>query len=137
MSVREFLVDVRKLGIPVVQTGFESYLTDESRFQGRADGLIRPQHPHQVADALALASRWNVPVTVVSGKTSLTGACVPVGGVILDVKNLDTIDGVDPTRVGPGVVLRRYKDYVQDKGTFLSAGSHLGRVMHTGGKRRV
>lgn len=117
-SSQEFLSDVRKRGIPVIRVGYEGYLTDESRFQGRADGLIRPQQQRHVAEAVALASRWNVPLTVVSGKTSLTGACVPVGGVILDGKNLDTLDSRDPSRVGPGVILRRYKEHVHSLGMF-------------------
>jgi D-lactate dehydrogenase (cytochrome) len=118
MSAREFFHDASRLGIPVVRTGIADYLTDESRFQGRADGLVRPQYPRQVAEIVALANRWNMPLTVVSGKTSLTGSCVPVGGVILDVKSLDTIEGRDPSRVGPGVVLRRYKDHVLGLGLF-------------------
>ncbi len=92
MSARDFFGDVRGLGIPVVRTGFESYLRDESRFQGSADGLVRALQPRHVRDVIRLARKWNVPITVVSGKTSLTGACVPVRGVVLDVKGLDFID---------------------------------------------
>ncbi len=118
MSAGDFFSDVRGLGIPVVRTGFEGYLRDESRFQGFADGLIRALQPRHVRDVLRLARSWNVPITVVSGKTSLTGACVPVGGVVLDVKGLDFVDPRDPSRVGPGVILRHYKDHVDRMGLF-------------------
>ncbi len=118
MSASDFFSDVRGLGIPVVRKGFESYLRDESRFQGSADGLIRALQPRHVRDVLRLAGSRHVPITVVSGKTSLTGACVPKGGVILDVKGLDFVDPRDPSRVGPGVILRHYKDHVDRMGLF-------------------
>jgi D-lactate dehydrogenase (cytochrome) len=118
MNDHDFFSDVRELGIPVVRSGFESYLRDESRFQGSADGLVRALQTRHVVDVLALAARWNVPITVVSGKTSLTGACVPVGGVVLDVRRLDFIDARDPSRIGPGVILGHYKDHVAGMGLF-------------------
>ena len=118
LRTREFFVNVRKLGITVLQAGFEDYLRDESRFQGRAEALVRPRKANEVAQVVSLAKRYSMPITAVSGKTSLTGSCVPVSGVILDVKSLDGIDAEDPTRVGPGVILRQYKDHVHGMGLF-------------------
>jgi D-lactate dehydrogenase (cytochrome) len=106
------------LGIPFVEAGFEDYLRDESRFQGRAYGLVHCRHERDVVYALEAANIYRVPLTAVSGKTSLTGAPVPLGGLILDVKGLALIDSNDPALVGPGVVLKQYRDHVASKGLF-------------------
>ena len=65
-----------------------------------------------------MAVKYGVRLTVVSGKTSLTGAPVPLGGVIIDLAGLDSIDPDDPSVVGPGTVLKRYRDYVDSQGLF-------------------
>jgi D-lactate dehydrogenase (cytochrome) len=106
------------LGIPFVESGFEDYLRDESRFRGRACGLVHCRHERDVLYALEAANIYRVPLTAVSGKTSLTGAPVPLGGLILDVKGLALIDSSDPALVGPGVVLKQYKDHVASQGLF-------------------
>jgi len=118
MSLDRFFSDLRERGIPAICENFDEYLRDESRFAGTAEGLVRVRDERWAVDLVTLANRRRVPVTVVSGKTSLTGACVPLGGVIVDVRGLDFIDPSDPSRVGPGLVLRRYKDYVRTKGRF-------------------
>ncbi len=79
---------------------------------------MRCCHERDVIHALKLANRFRIPLTAVSGKTSLTGGPVPLGGVILDVKELAPIDPSDSTLVGPGVILRQYKDYVASRGLF-------------------
>ncbi|MBI5569842.1 MAG: FAD-binding oxidoreductase [Desulfomonile tiedjei] len=118
MTVDRLFSNLRERGIPVIRENFDEYLRDESRFIGTADGLVRVHDERGVVDLLTLANHWRVPLTVVSGKTSLTGSCVPLGGVIVDVRGLDFIDPRDPSRVGPGLVLRQYKDSLRGKGFF-------------------
>ena len=98
--------------------GFEDYLHDESRFQGHASVLVRARNQGDVIEVVRLAHAGRVPLTIVSGKTSLTGASVPSGGVVLDVRALDKIDPDDPTLVEPGVITRDYKDAVDARGLF-------------------
>ncbi len=98
--------------------GFEDYLRDESRFRGHAFGLVRARGEEDVLDVLQVVNRLHIPLTVVSGKTSLTGGSVPLGGVILDLKGLDFVDKNDPALVGPGIVLKAYKDHVAGRGLF-------------------
>ncbi|MGO9567055.1 MAG: FAD-binding oxidoreductase [Desulfomonilaceae bacterium] len=113
-----FSAELHTLGIPFIEAGFEDYLRDESRFQGHASGLVRCRDERDVINALKAANRCRIPLTAVSGKTSLTGASVPLGGVILDLKGLASIDPDDPTRVGPGVILKHYKDHIASRGLF-------------------
>lgn len=110
--------EFHSLGIPIIEAGFEDYLRDESRFQGQASGLVRCRDERDVIDALRAANKCGIPLTAVSGKTSLTGASVPVGGLILDVKGLASIAPNDPSLVGPGVILKHYKDHVASRGLF-------------------
>lgn len=114
--MENFLKDCRELHIPVKETDLEDYFRDESRFSGHASALIRARGLEDVVHVMRLAYTWSIPVTVVSGKTSLTGGPVPLGEVILDVKRLDALDPDDPTNVGPGIVLKQYKDWVSSKG---------------------
>lgn len=113
-----FVYECRTLGLSVAVEDFEDYLHDESKFTGTAFAVIRARTEQDVRAVLARAQRLRVPITVVSGKTSLTGAPVPVGGAILDVKDLDAIDPDDPATVGPGIVVKQYKDHVDSLGFF-------------------
>jgi D-lactate dehydrogenase (cytochrome) len=119
MGLEEFFSHLRNLGIPVSRNGFEDYLTDESRFRGRARALIRARDKAQVVAAVNAARVNRVRLNVVSGKTSLTGSSVPMGGVILDVRSLDAIDRSDPSRVEPGVITKHYRDHVGRLGLFF------------------
>ena len=80
--------------------------------------LIRAREIRHVVETVKLAVKYTVSLTVVSGKTSLTGAPVPLGGVIIDVAGLDFIDPEDPSEVGPGTILKRYRDHLDSRGLF-------------------
>ncbi len=117
-ALQNFVFECRDKGISVQETDFDDYLNDESRFRGHAEGLIRVRNENVVVGLLISANRWRVPITVVSGKTSLTGSPVPAGGIVVDVKALDSVDPDDPSDVGPGINLKLYKDLVRGKGLF-------------------
>ncbi|MGO9120871.1 MAG: FAD-binding oxidoreductase [Desulfomonilaceae bacterium] len=93
-------------------------MADESRFRGHASALIRAREIRHVVETVKLAVKYTVRLTVVSGKTSLTGAPVPLGGVIIDLAGLDSIDPEDPSEVGPGTILKRYRDHLDSRGLF-------------------
>ena len=106
------------MDLHVKDSGFENYLQDESRFQGYATALIVAHSESDIVKTLILCNQIRTPLTVVSGKTSLTGAPVPLGGLILDVKNLDRVNPENPCRVGPGIILAEYKRHVDSLGLF-------------------
>lgn len=116
--MQDFLTECHDLQLSVMEANFENYLKDESRFTGHASAVIRARNAQDVVTVATLANRWSVPITVVSGKTSVTGGPVPLGGVILDVRGLDTMDTDDPTHVGPGVILREYRQWVASRGLY-------------------
>ena len=96
--------------MPIIETDFDDYLADESRFRGYTSTLDRA--PLFIPPTVKLTVKYTVSLTVVSGKTSLTGAPVPLGGVIIDVAGLDFIDPEDPSEVGPGTILKRYRNHL-------------------------
>lgn len=116
--MEQFISECKKQGIPVTETGFDDYLADESRFRGHASALVRAREIRHVVETVKLGAKHGIRLTAVSGKTSLTGAPVPLGGVIIDLAGLDSIDPDDPSVVGPGAVLKRYRDYVDSQGLF-------------------
>lgn len=113
-----FFHELACAGIRVVRTGFESELSDESRLRGHADGLVRARSEHDVIELIRASAKRRVPVTVASGRTSLTGGAVPLGGMVCDVRALDSIDPDDCTRAGPGIIVNRYKEIVEAAGLF-------------------
>ena len=93
-------------------------MKDESRFSGHAESLITVYTEYDVTKAILLCNETHTPLTVVSGKTSLTGAPVPLGGTVLDIKKLNSMNSDDPYKVGPGAILRDYKNFVDSIGLF-------------------
>lgn len=118
INKKEFEAGAVKEGLNLSLEGFEDYLRDESKFVGHAHAMIRAKHEIDVSNALRLANRFRTPLTVVSGKTSITGASAPLGGVILNVRELNWIDEDNVENAGVGVVLKDYKRMVEEKGYF-------------------
>jgi FAD/FMN-containing dehydrogenase len=116
--LKQFISECKKQAIPITETGFDDYLADESRFRGHASALVRACEIRHVVETVRLGAKYGIRLTVVAGKTSLTGAPVPLGGVIIDLAGLDSIDPYDPSVVGPGAVLKRYRDHVDSQGLF-------------------
>ena len=75
------------------------YLRDEASFHGRADAVIEPRGALDL-DALgalfADAQRTGTPVTLSARRTSLTGAAMPQGGVVVV---LPTLSGREHVRI--------------------------------------
>ncbi len=115
---RDFSSSALENGLDIKFEGFEDYLRDESKFTGSALGLIRARNSRDVTTALRLANNARIPITVVSGKTSITGASAPQGGFILSLRELDAMCDAEPQRVEVGVILKQYKKFVEEKGLF-------------------
>ena len=65
------------------------YLDDESHsFDGAAEKIIFPSTEAEVASIMRNAFESNTPVTIQGGRTGLTGAAVPLGGIALNLEKL-------------------------------------------------
>ncbi|MHA1736204.1 MAG: FAD-binding oxidoreductase, partial [Candidatus Thorarchaeota archaeon] len=72
------------------------YLDDESHsFDGRADEILFPTTEGELAALLKQAHAKNVPVTIQGSRTGLTGAAVPLGGIVINVERMNRLLYVD------------------------------------------
>lgn len=74
------------------------YLVDESSYQGFAEGLARVTTLEEARAALRAAAAAGLSVTFSARRTSVTGAAIPEGGLILALP-----EGSDPDLVGVDV----------------------------------
>ncbi|MFN3197488.1 MAG: FAD-binding oxidoreductase [Bradymonadia bacterium] len=61
----------------------ERFLVDESSYTGHAEGVVFVESAEQVAAVLKQASAEGTPITFSARRTSLTGAAIPEGGLVL------------------------------------------------------
>ncbi len=65
------------------------YLDDESHsFNGKADKIVFPSTEAEIASIMKKANDDGIPVTIQGGRTGLTGAAVPLGGIALNLEKL-------------------------------------------------
>ncbi|WP_083846572.1 FAD-binding oxidoreductase [Desulfomonile tiedjei] len=102
-SLDNFISELKAHGISVTRTDLTDFMKDESRFRGHAEGMIRPSNKHEVIQAITAANRHSVPITVASGRTSLTGASVPIDGIVMDLSRLNAVNPADPSETEPGI----------------------------------
>lgn len=104
--------------------GCERYARDESEAIGRApDVVVVAETTDDVAKALTVADRCDVPLTPRAGGTGRTGGAVPVaGGIVLathmlaQVKEIDRRDRI--AVVQPGVITGDFHAMVEKEGLF-------------------
>jgi alkyldihydroxyacetonephosphate synthase len=64
----------------------------------RPAAVARPTDTAQVSALVAACSRANVPVTVMGGRSGVSGGSIPAfGGLALDLTNMAGVDAVDPS----------------------------------------
>ncbi|TXT53841.1 MAG: hypothetical protein BAJATHORv1_110033 [Candidatus Thorarchaeota archaeon] len=75
-----------------IKDTYALYLDDESHsFDGDADKLLFPSTEEHVALILRQAHEKGTPVTIQGGRTGLTGAAVPLGGIALNLERMDNL----------------------------------------------
>jgi D-lactate dehydrogenase (cytochrome) len=68
------------------------YLDDESHsFDGAAEKLFFPKTEDELALLLRNANDAGTPVTIQGGRTGLTGAAVPLGGVVVNLEKMNRL----------------------------------------------
>ncbi|RME01970.1 MAG: FAD-binding oxidoreductase, partial [Deltaproteobacteria bacterium] len=106
---------------PPIETDREivaGYLTDASRFEGEAEGLVRAKDAEEIAALLAWAQRTGTWVTLSARRTSLTGASVPLGGLVLSLERLDAWLGIggERARAQGGILLGSFQRQIEAAG---------------------
>ena len=68
------------------------YLDDESHsFDGAAEKIVFPSNEAEVAGLMKLAFESNTAVTIQGGRTGLTGAAVPLGGIAMNLEKMTNL----------------------------------------------
>lgn len=101
----------------------EKYLSDSlGRLRGTAGALVFPTDTEEVSAVMAYAYQNDIPVTPRGAGTNLVGSTIPRGGIILDFSRMDKILEVDPdtftATVQPGILLKDFQAYVEERGLF-------------------
>lgn len=87
------------------------YLTDASGFQGFADEVFAPANEAEVLAVLDRANRARTPITLAGAGSGLTGARVPLGGVVLSLEKFRHIEIREASaRVGCAATLLEIRD---------------------------
>jgi FAD/FMN-containing dehydrogenase len=112
----------------ILRSGDDGY--DESARGFVAAGepalVVRPTNPDEVAEAVALAVRDDLAVSIRSGGHSLVGHSSNTGGMVIDLRHLDAVEVLDAegrlVRVGGGTTWKRVADALATHGWGLTSG---------------
>jgi D-lactate dehydrogenase (cytochrome) len=82
-------------GWEAIRSRFPAYLSDESKLSGPPfEHLFFPRSEAELAAVMREMARRGVPVTVAGARTGLAGGCVPNGGALVSLENLDRVLGL-------------------------------------------
>jgi alkanesulfonate monooxygenase SsuD/methylene tetrahydromethanopterin reductase-like flavin-dependent oxidoreductase (luciferase family)/FAD/FMN-containing dehydrogenase len=116
-----------------IEPGDSAYATVRSTYmRGGAPGLVlRPRSVAEVRDALAFATKHpELPLGIRSGGHGISGRSTNDGGIVIDLKNLNSIEVVDAdarlVRIGPGARWMDVAAALQPFGLALSSGDYGG-----------
>lgn len=111
------------------------YLDDESHsYDGRTEKIMFPTNEAQIAAILEDANKKGIPVTIQGGRTGLTGAAVPLGGLTVNLEKMNNLlcmryhdaEGLFTITAEAGVLLEDLVKAVQSKSleSLKGKGSH-------------
>ena len=86
----------------------KGYLKDWSNIEGYAIGLCRPKNRLESVIIIRVLYNLKIPYTISAGKTNLTGSATPMGGFVISIENLKTIQPIvkdDKVTSSPGIYL--------------------------------
>jgi len=114
-----------------------AYQRDMADFEAVPSAVVRPGTEDEIVRIVKVASRRGIPIVARGAGTSLTGAVVLKGGIVLDVTRLNRILKVDPVNwyvhVQAGVVLDDLNDALRKDGFFFPPDPASSFVCTAGG----
>ncbi len=126
-----------EFGDAVAEGAPGQYLTDISRFPGRADAVVLPGDADEVAAVLGWCYERDVPVTPRGGGTGLAGGASADGGVVLALDRLDRIRSFEPElwriHLEAGVTTGRLQEVVRGSGLMFAPDPGAPEQSQVGG----
>src|SRR5579863_10374480 len=115
----------------------EEYSEDMAGFRATPGVVVRPASEGEVMKIVALAGRRKVPVVPRGAGTSLTGAAVTKGAIILDMRRMDAVLKVDTVnwyaRAQAGVTLEDLNKRLEKDGFFFPPDPASSSLCTVGG----
>ncbi len=106
---------IKKTNIDEIQ----SYLVDASNFKGTCEAVYIPESSEDVSSILREANKNKTAVTISGNGTGLTGARVPIGGIVISTEKLSKIIEINEEAlyaiVEPGVILSDFQEALKEK----------------------
>jgi glycolate oxidase len=119
------------------EADLDDYRKDMADYEAVPAAVVRPGTEAEVVRILKVASRRRIPVVARGAGTSLTGAVVLEGGIVLDMKRFNRILKVDPVnwyvQVQAGVVLDDLNDALRPDGFFFPPDPASSFICTVGG----
>lgn len=107
------------------QDSIQSYLVDAANIKGDCTAVYIPENEEEIQQIVLECNKTKTTITVSGNGTSLTGARVPKGGIVISTEKLNRIIEINSNEkyaiVEPGVVLSDFKDTVESIGLFYPA----------------
>jgi len=115
----------------------QEYSTDMAEFEGYPAVVVRPGSESEVIDIVRLAGRTGSPIVARGAGSSLTGAAVLKGGIVVDMRRMDRVIKVDLTnwnvQVQPGISLEDLNIELRKHGFFFPPDPASSYICTVGG----
>lgn len=115
----------------------EDYSRDMADYEATPVAVVRPQSEKEVSDIVRLANDSGIPVSARGAGSSLTGASVLQGGIVLDMRGMDKILKVDTVnwyvQVQPGLSLEDLNNALKPHGFFFPPDPASSYICTVGG----
>src|SRR6266540_1090175 len=119
------------------EAAFDAYRKDMADFEALPVAVVRPETEDEIVRIVRVASRRRIPVVARGAGTSLTGAVVLKGGIVVDIARLNRILKVDSVnwyvQVQAGVVLDDLNDALRKEGFFFPPDPASSFICTAGG----
>jgi D-lactate dehydrogenase (cytochrome) len=104
------------------QNEIQDYLKDASNTKGYCDAVAYPESSMDIINILKGANEKKTKVTVCGNRTGLTGASVPMGGIVLSTEKMNKILEINTNEkfaiVEPGVLLSDFLNELKTKNLY-------------------
>jgi len=104
------------------QNEIQNYLKDASNTEGFCDSVLFPENVEDVVNVIKDANQKKTKVTVCGNRTGLTGASVPMGGIVLSAEKMNKILEINEAEkfavVEPGVLLSDFLKELKPKNLY-------------------
>lgn len=111
--------------------------TEWSGLRGRADAVVLPGSPEEVAAVVAWCYAHDVPITARGAGTGWAGGAVPDGGVVLGLERLNRVRRIDPAwwrmEVDAGVTTANVARRAREAGLYYPVDPGAAESSHIGG----